>query len=366
MTARRLLLALVALPVAAAPFEAAPLRQKRGDPPPKIEPWLGDFDSARERSRDRNAPLLILSLLEGEQTSDRVRDEIYKGQAFARAAQGTIVLMTNNGSHPTKAIEVETADGRKVERTICSVYETPTCADHQRSQDRVYQEYHQEGKFKMPHLIAVLPDGKVLDRASDEIQIADSVRIAEAAKKTAGPSLTDAELAEVRAKLEQLKAFEKARLWVSAWRAAARVLEITAAPLYAERAQAGVDGALDGMRADVAHALKQMEDGEVEAGYARLLALRDEHADTPLEKDTKEAVRKVERDKRFKDAIRQIQRNAEAEELMRELEAALTEGKDKAAERLAEKLIAKYADTPAGKRAAERFPDLVPPGDGLP
>jgi len=339
-------------------------RHKGDDPPLRAEPWLGSFDEARERSRVRNAPILILSILEGEQTSDRVRDEIYKGKEFAEVSQGTIVLLTNNGTHTTKKIEVETSDGKIVERTVCSVYDTPTCADHQRSQDRVYQEFHMDGEFKMPHLIGLLPDGTIHDRFFDEIQIEDAVRIAEGVKKLAGPSLTDEELTEVRGKLDQLAGFRKARLWVSAWRAATRVLEITAAPIYAETAQAGVEQALTGMREDVAHAVKRLEEGDVEGGYLRLLDLRTEHEGTPLEKDTKNTVRKLERDKRYKDAIKDVQRKLEAEELWAELEQKLAEGKERPAERLAEKLIEKFGDTPAGRRAAERYPHLVPPDPG--
>lgn len=356
------LTALLAVLLPPAPTGAAPASAAQEKAQERIEPWLGDFDGALQRALERNVPLMILSILEGEVTSDRVRDEIYHGKEFLQASQGAIVLLTNGGTHASEEIEVELADGRKVVRRACSRYGTPTCLDHQRSQDRVYQEFHMDGDFKMPHLIALLPGGKIHGRAFDEIQIGDAVRLAKEAKEAAGPALSEAELVEVQTALQQLAAFEKARVWTSAWRAGTRVLAITAAPVHAGPAQAGVDRALAGMRGDVEHALGLLERGEVETGYLKLLALRAEHADTPLEKETRDTLRKVERDDRYEDAIEAVQHKLEAEEIWAKVEEALAAGKERLAERHARKLLERYADTPAGKRAAERFPELLAPG----
>ena len=339
----------------------APQKRKK-DPPPKIEPWLGDFDAAVATARDRNTPLVVFAILEGEMTSDRVRDEIFKGSSFNAAAAPTVVLLVNDGDHPPKKIEEERKDGETIERQVCSVYGVPTCADHRRSWKRVYQEYNQKGDMKVPALLAVLPDGTKHGDLRDEIQLDEAVRLVNTARKRTGKPLTVAELREVKGKLESGTSFAKAKLWHESWRSYARVLEITEAPRYAGRAQAGVEAALAGMQADIDQALARMGKGEVEAGYGKLVGLREPYAGTPLEKALKSAIRKAELNKEWKDAIKAYKRVQEAEKIWTEVQVALGDGKQKAAERLARNLLRRFADTPAGKRAAERFPHLVEEG----
>ena len=352
-----------ALLLMAAPAVAQNRRDKDKKKPPlpdKIQPWMGDFDSGAAHAKERNSPLIVLGILEGEETSDRVRDEIYKSKEFLKASVGTVVLLVNNGNHPRKTIKEKTEKGEEVERQVCSVFETPACEDHKRSWNRVYQEFHIEGEMKMPHILAVLPNGKIHGRYMDEIENNQALSLLAESKAAAGPSLSNEELLEVRAKLDTGASSEKAHLWSLAWKAYVRVLEITETSTYADRARVGSKRALDAMQGEIDHGLKWLEEGRVEEGYARLLQLQKDFAATPLEKPLKGTLRKVVRDKRYADIIKAIKRRAAAEELWTKCMKAMEEDKVKSAERHAATLIKKFRDTPAGQKAVERFPHLVP------
>ncbi len=359
--------ALAAVLLAALP--ARPLGQKKDAPkkaPPaaalRAEPWLGEFEGARTSVRERNTPLVILALLEGETTSDRVREELYRGKDFLAALQGAQLVLINDGDHPQKKIQVPDPTNPKsppIERSVCSVYETPSCADHKRSWNRVYQEFQVEGEMRLPQLIVLGPAGAEHGRLVDEIQRAQAVALVDAAKAAAGKPLTEEALRDVQDALRGMQALERAQVWLEVLSHARRVLAITEKSAHADEARGGEERALTALRADLAAQRARVEAGELEAGYARLRGLRGALSGTPLEKESADLVSALERDKRFKDALAAIRRREEADLLWKECEAALAEGKTASAERLAARLLQRFADTPAAEKAKARFPELA-------
>jgi hypothetical protein len=342
--------------------EKAPAAPPPAAPPLRVDPFLGDFDSARRLALDRNAPLVFIAMLEGEETSDRVRDEIYKNADFARACAGAVVVLLNDGKHEEKKLQVEGADGSITERTVCSVYETPTCKDHSRAMNRFFQEFHDGGDkeaMKMPHFLVLLPGGKIQGRLSDEIQKGAALKLIADAQAIAGPSITAEQLVAVQSELSTMRHKEGSLAWADAWRASERVLAIAAAGANAEAARAGAGRALAALRAELKAAQDLLAAGKVEDGYARLRGLAQELQDTPLAAESAEAQRQAERDKRWKDEIAGIKRREEADGLWKQCQAALAEDKLPLAERLAERILKRYAGTPAAARAAERFPELA-------
>ncbi|MEM7307247.1 MAG: hypothetical protein AAF682_11285 [Planctomycetota bacterium] len=334
-------------------------KKKKGAEPTKIVPWLGDYDGALVAARERNAPLAVLAILEGEMTSDRVRDEIFKGDDFNRVAAHTVFLLVNNGDHAQKTLVEKNAKGEKVERKVCSVFEVPTCSDHKRSWKRVFQEHSEGEDMVVPALIVLMPNGEEHGRSQDEIQTGEAIDIIRKARALAGPSLTKDELLEVKGKLDTGESSEKTRFFETAWKAYSRVLEITESSVWADRARAGRDRAAVAMQRNVDEALAKMEAGSVELGYERLLQYQVDYAGTPLEKPLKDTLKKVERRKEWKDAIAAVKHRRDADEIWAKCEEALAQGKKTVAERHAKRILKKFADTPAAELVRQRFPKLV-------
>lgn len=353
-----------ALPGLALPAQAQKRREEepKAQAPARVAPFLGDFESARKSSLERNAPLVFVAILEGEEASDRFRNQVYKGEEFARATAGAVVVLVNDGKHATKKIQVVTEAGETVEREVCAVYEMPTCTDHKRNMNRFFQEYHVGGDkeaMKMPHFLVVLPDGKIQGRLADEIQKSAALKLVADAQAAAGPSITAEQLQVVQAELASMRAHEGSLAWIEAWKASARVLAIATAGVHSQAARAGAERAVAALRVELADAVGLLEQGKVEDGYPLLRKLAQGLEGTPLAEEGADALKKAERDKRFKDAIAEILRREEADKLWEECLAALAEDKVPQAERLAAHILKRYAGTPAAAKAAERFPALA-------
>lgn len=350
----RLFAALAAVLLLAPPFEA----QKRKSAKPEIEHWLGDLASARVASRERNTPMIVVIIQEGEEANDRFREGIYKNARFIKVAAPTVVVLVNDGKHPSRTVREE-RDGVTIEREVCAVLGTPKCADHKRNWLRVYQEFGDpEEPFRTPQVIAVLPNGKEHGNVVDVPPLSQVLALIEGARETAGPSLTPEQLLEIKGKLDTGRTMEKSRLWVQAYRAYARVLEITETSIFSDEARAGRERSLKHAQEELDLAWKWMEEGRVEDGYAKLLALKEELAGTPLDAPAKKKLKAAEKNKAWKEGIKAYKRKLAAEEIWQKCLKALDEGKQKSAERHAKTLLKKYADTPAGEKAKARFPEL--------
>jgi hypothetical protein len=174
--------AAVARPRAAAPVcEPAPppapwrdpagqRRRRKADPPAAraLEPFVGELDATQKAARERNAPVLVLLALEGEEASDRFRDHMLASTELAAASQDALVVLANNGLHELETIEVEGADGAPIEVRRCKAYRTPTCTDHQRAWDEIYAAFYPEQDMYTPAVVVVSPTGEVLNRRPRE------------------------------------------------------------------------------------------------------------------------------------------------------------------------------------------------------
>ena len=97
-------------------------------------------------------------------------------------------------------------------------------------------------------------------------------------------------------------------------------------------------------------------------GYAKLLELLAACAGMPNERELKKEVRDAERNPEVRGEIARYKLELEAEALFDEGVALFDAGDERRAERTIARLLKtpKYADTPAARKAAERFPQWVP------
>ncbi len=336
--------------------------------PAKLEPWLGKLADAKARAKERNVPVLVHVILEGEEDNDRYRDTILADADLLKRSADAIVIVANNGTHARKTVE-ETIDDEKVSREVCSVYPAfALCSQHQAAWEEIYRDFHEEnGDLKCPQTIVLLPDGQLSGgiNTSTVPPATEIVALIVEAQKKAGPGLTEEELATVLRGLEEGRNLTAAKAWPAAWKAWGTVLALTQKGPYAEEAGKEQPKALEGMRAEFERLCAGLVPGTAAKAYQDLAAYALELAGTPLEKDAAQELKKAENNKAIRDEIKAWKLSQEADAILREARDAFDAGDTKKGERAVRKLLHKrFAETPAAEMARKLWPDLAREIDG--
>lgn len=328
--------------------------------PARFAPFVGTLEEARAHASERNVPLVVCPVLDGEEASDRFAGAVPSDPAYAAALANAVVLIANAGEHPKKQIE-ELVDGKKSAREVCSVFLTPSCADHQLNWDPVFFAYNEKGELRCPQMIVVLPDGKVARRlAPGDVPKPGQVSSALAALvEKLGPGLTAEGLATVKAALAAAQAALERGAPADAWRAWAEVLAVTQTSRQAEAARTGQAQALTEIAARRDAALALLEGERVVDGYEALVALAASCKGLPNEKELAKLVSQAETKPATRDVIAAHKKTLAAEALWKEIGELEAQNQRRKAEAKVRLLIRKYWDTEAGKRARKAYPEIA-------
>lgn len=335
---------------------AAPAGAQKKPPveTPKLTPHLGDLDSAKAQAKERNAPVLIHMVLDGEADNDSYREKVLKDVELVKASAGTVLVIANNGTHAKKEV-----DGKKA----CEVYPMfDSCGKHQQNWDALYGLYKEDsGDLRCPQVILLLPDGKEHMRWHDgTVPAAEDVRgsLAEAVK-ISGPSLTAEQLETVKKLAAEGRTAVAAADAVAAWKAWSGVLQLTSKGQWATEATKGRDAAWSALQLRVQALYADLVPGKVVAAVEALQVLAKELTGTALEKEIQQRLKKAETHKDLKEELAKARLEAEASTILKEAETAADLGDDKKAEKAARRLFAKkYRSTGAARVGKERWPDL--------
>lgn len=342
-----------------------PLQAQKKPPAetPQLAPHLGDLDSAKALAKERNVPVLIHMILDGEADNDSYRTKLLQDAELTRACAGAVVVVANNGTHGKKEIESKTATGVE-KKKVCEAYPMfDSCGKHQQNWDALYGLYKEEsGDLRCPQAILLLPDGTQHERWHEgSVPATDDVRAALAeAVKLAGPGLSAEQLEQVKKLAADGRAADKSGDAVASWKAWSGVLALAPKGRWADEAVKGRDAAWTTVQQSVAALYAELAPGKVVAAIEKLQALAKEVAGTPLEKDIVQRIKKAEAQKELKDELAKARLEAEAGALLKEAETAADLGDDKKAEKAARKLFArKYRETGSARVGRERWPDLA-------
>lgn len=322
-----------------------------------LEPFVGDLAAARALARERNAPLLLHVVLEGEPQNDEYRDQLLPDRDLIAVSHGAVVVITNNGDHGRARVKEE-VEGETVRREVCAKYRWfSSCADHRAAWDSAYNELaNEEGELRCPQTLIELPGGKAHWRYNDGNPPATKEVIAqlEAAQQAAGPGLTNEGLRRVRSLRKSARHAQDGKLWGEAWRDWAGVRELIAGGTYGEEAATALAEVEAAMDAELASFEARLVPGSAAEAYGDLVELAKGWSTTSREAQVRRLMKRAEKDKAIKEEVARKQLELEAEGLYAEYEALVREGDEKAAKKVLKKLQRKkYADTPAGKRARE-------------
>lgn len=348
-------------------LQAKPDRSQSKKPAPgsaasstRLQPFVGKYAEAKVGAKERNVPILIHIVIEGEAQNDEYREKILPEKELVAASVNVIVIVANNGTHAKKAIE-ETVDGQKKKREVCAVYGFDSCSQHQRFWDDIYRDFKEEtGEMYCPQTIVLSPEGKVATRINTHAvpPASEIVAAVKDAQQKAGPGLSQAELTEVKRLLIEGQALVTAKAWPDALRTWQKLLAITPKSTWADEAGKGVVVAQAGLSAEFERVSALLVPGQAAQGYKELTELDKQCTGLPIGKEIKARIAKAETSKELRDEIAAYKLAAEADALMREAQGLLDAKQDKKAERLVRRLFAKrYAATPAAAQARELWPE---------
>jgi hypothetical protein len=361
-------LAIVLLPVlfaaqvkpAQPPKKPAPTPPRPAAPAPHLTIYTGKYDAVRAVAKERNVPILIHVILEGEEQNDEYRDKILPDRELVAACTNVIVIVANNGKHAKKTIE-ETVDGKPVKREVCAAYGVDSCTVHQRFWDDVYREFKEaNGELLCPQLVLLAPDGTIARRINTRsvpavTEVLASIKDAQA---KAGPGLTDEQLAQVKQLMQEGRVLTAAKTWPDALRAWQKLLAITPKSVWADEAQKSVPVVQAGLDAELARIAALLVPGSAADAYRDLVEFSKQCTGLPIEKEIKSRISKAEQTREIKDEIAAYKLDLEADALLTEARGYFDAKQDKKGEHAVRRLLGKrYLATPAAARARELWPD---------
>jgi len=328
----------------------------------QLTPYIGDLESAQKEAKERNAPLLIHIILEGEEQNDEYREGILPDRELVKLSEGCVVIIGNNGDHPQTTI-TEKVNGESRKRKACSVYRMfESCDQHRATWDPIYHAYQDDsGELGCPQTILHAPDGEIAWRhnvrnppATSEIS-----KAVKNAKKKYGASLTEDELRTVKGHHVAATNAAKALDWPKVWERCQAILEISELGVWAEGAKASMADAMKHMQDRLKVIEESFVPGQVATAWREFTAFEAATRKTPLAREVALLKKRVDRNKELKEELALIKAEMAAEALEEEAEALLRRDEERKAMKLFKKILGKrYAGTETAKRVRERFPDL--------
>jgi hypothetical protein len=331
-------------------------------------PWFhGKLSEAQAEAKERNVPLVVCCVLEGEEASDRLQEALSEDKSFASLGTVAILLVANNGDHEQKEIRAKDANGKRIKKSVCSAFGTDDCDAHKVHWDTVYKDYVMPdgGEWMLPDIYLIRPNGK-LERRFLEGSYDDSgggppvstvAREVETFKKILGPGVRTEDLVDLRREVTMAQAMAKAKLWADSWRAWSKVSGLAPSGPHAEAAKSGMELALKEMKLSLETQAKRMVPETLEDAYRRIRAM--DFDDSPIEREVGKVLGAARRNPKLKPRLAEIDLILEAEELLEGIEAALQAKNKGLAKRLLRKLASKkLGHTPAAELAKERYKDL--------
>jgi hypothetical protein len=359
-----LLLGAASLPAAQKPDKKKPApAPTKALAPPALQPWTGKYDDAKQNAKDRNVPLVVHVLLDGEEATGRYVKSVLEDPELLRKSQACVVIISDNGTHAKKDVDV-VVDGQKRKQSVCSELPMFTaCSQHQASWDGLYRDFQEEGGIlRCPQTLVISPTGEIVLRfnTGSPPDAGEVVANIEATQAKCGPGLTQTQLDEVRRLLDVGRNLTTSKSWTDAWKTYAAVLAITTNTVYGQEAAKGQAAALSGMQQDLEHIAEKLVPGKAVKAYQDLVAFGKSAAGTPIEKDVAARIKKADGDKAIKDELSAWRLSVEADQILSQARDCYDQKNEKKGEQLVRKLFGKkYAATGAADVARKLWPDIA-------
>ncbi len=203
------------------------------EPPKNPVHWRADFDEAFEIALERNVPVVLAIIQDGEAENERMVPECYENKSFIELSRMCVMLVGSRGTSSEHGVLEVEVDGRT--RRICNKFGSITCPEHQEVEMAIFREYSDNGSLDTPHHVIVHPeDRRVLGRHDDHVERSMLMSSIRKAQREVGRGLTDEDYAEAKKNLAEAadalkqKDYPKAIElydWVASLRADGKLIE---------------------------------------------------------------------------------------------------------------------------------------------
>jgi tetratricopeptide (TPR) repeat protein len=311
--------------------------------------WSPSVEQGLQDARNRNAPVLVSFIQDGEEANDRMVNGIHKAAEVVKLTRRFVCFIANHGTH--EQVGQKQPDGNV--KQVCQKFGTVSCVEHRAIEAWAFKQYTQ-GEVKTPQHLFCDPTGKVLETIIDVPDVSGFTEALENTLRAAGPGLSNEEYrkfsdslaaAESAAKLgrysEAIKGFKAVLAAKNAQKAA-----------LADRAKEGIkqveeSGKKSLVAADEATANKDWVPAVVE-----LERLAREFKGEALARTAGEKLRVLKANAEVNADLKAKAAEVKAYAVLDEAEKQLAKGKPADGVRLLTQVSTGFADRPVGKRAA--------------
>ena len=176
--------------------------------------WRRDFDRAFEVAKNRNVPLLIAVIQDGEEANERLVDGLFDDRKFVELTESTVPMICSRKRHGNRRQEL---DGTVV--SSCKRFGSVPCEVHVSHERDMYGTFFGGESLKTPQIMAVLPDQTVVDRVIDVGGFGQYQAIVRAAQKKLGVGMSRIEYKKADSALRDGRRALAQKRYVDAWNA---------------------------------------------------------------------------------------------------------------------------------------------------
>lgn len=314
--------------------------------------FQSDFDHAFAEAKERNVPILIALIQDGEKENERIVTETYRNRKFIDLSRGLVVLVGSRGLSTEHGYEEVERDGRT--RRICSKFGAVTCTEHQAIEVAIFREYSNNGRVDTPlHILLHPVDHRRLGDADDYVTTARLSKLVKKAQLEVGRGLTDDEYYEVIAELEAAKKAVEQEEYGVALEELGKIAALEAGGTLVEGAEALVDKLMGLGYEMLAKAEKHGEAGEFGHMHALLEVLNEEFRDV---RDLYRGAKRIERahssNPESKKAAKALKLEPEARAELEKAEGYVDRENYAGALLTLRRILEKYEGTPAASESA--------------
>jgi len=329
--------------------------------------WARDFEAAKKEASDRNVPLVIIFIQDGEAQNEQYSEELQSDKEVLKISRQAVFVIASRGSeseHKKRAVKERGVESR----SVCGKFGEISCLEHQRIERQAFLQYT-SGEINTPHTFVCDPQGKVVSEEDDYIPTSVLLKMVQGAISAAGKGISEDDWVESHASFsaaeEKWKRIRESRVespkgedLPDAIRLFGELADPTRSDAIAMRARARleeIEALGDELRKDAE--LKEERKLWAEAiGHYRTLVVQ--WKGTRLEKAAKAKLRELEDRPDVKEALRAGESEAAARRLLDAAEDQIRRRQHEGGIRGLLKIVSAHRNTAAGAAAQARLEEL--------
>lgn len=332
-------------------FSFFPLQKSR-----EMIVWDSNYEEALKEARERNVPVMIAFIQDGEEANERIVNNFYTQKDFVLMTRKFINLLACRGTESDHGSIRVKQNGKWVR--ICKKFGSITCLEHQEVERQAFLDYMPDGFVKTPQHLFCSPDGKVLEKIIDVPLLEDFLGTMLAVLERVGRGLSREEYSQLRENFKNgEKAFRKEK-YGEAIDFYNRVIGTGFKTPWVDRAKEEVKR-IDALGREKLVRVKELIEGEKYLEAWKLLeAVEADFTGSAVAKEAKSEKRAFSSIPAAKEVLEKHQRECQAEELFYKGKEWEQKGKVSKAISVYQTLERKYGSTSWGKLAKERLEAL--------